>query len=175
MVQHPDVLKKAQAEVDLVVGTHRLPDLSDKISLPYIEAIIQECLRWQPVLPVGGYHLTLTIVICRITYHSSQLFPTSSLRMTSIGASLSQRAHWYSQMHGQRKSLTGIHVPISNEIAVASFMMNKLILTRMTLILKDSLKMAQSTRMSVTLVWHALGLAGGSALAVLWRRNRCTS
>ena len=86
MVQHPDVLKKAQAEVDLVVGTHRLPDLSDKISLPYIEAIIQECLRWQPVLPVGGYHLTLTFVICRIMYYSSQLFPTSSLRMTSIGA-----------------------------------------------------------------------------------------
>lgn len=53
MVQYPECLKKAQAEVDRVVGPHRLPDMSDKSSLPYIEAIIQECLRWQPVLPVG--------------------------------------------------------------------------------------------------------------------------
>ncbi|KAK7694991.1 hypothetical protein QCA50_002179 [Cerrena zonata] len=56
MVQHPEILKKAQAEVDRVVGTHRLPDMHDKTSLPYIEAIIQECLRWQPVLPVAIPH-----------------------------------------------------------------------------------------------------------------------
>jgi cytochrome P450 len=51
MVQHPEVARKAQADIDRVVG-QRLPDFSDQESLPYISAIIQEVLRWKPVAPL---------------------------------------------------------------------------------------------------------------------------
>ena len=53
MVLHPQVWKHAQAEIDLVVGTNRLPEFGDRLALPYVEAIIRETLRWHPVLPLS--------------------------------------------------------------------------------------------------------------------------
>ena len=53
MVLHPEVQAKAQAELDRVIGTDRLPELSDNEGMPYIEAVIRETLRWHPVLPIS--------------------------------------------------------------------------------------------------------------------------
>ncbi|TFK48072.1 cytochrome P450 [Heliocybe sulcata] len=53
MAMHPQVQQRAQAELDKVVGLGRLPDFADRDSLPYINAIMKELTRWQPVLPVG--------------------------------------------------------------------------------------------------------------------------
>ena len=50
----PEVQKKAQRELDEVIGSSRLPVFADKSSLPYIDAIMKECLRWQPVVPLGA-------------------------------------------------------------------------------------------------------------------------
>ncbi|TFK40528.1 cytochrome P450 [Crucibulum laeve] len=55
---HPEVQKKAQNEIDTIVGPHRLPTFEDRSSLPYTEAIFREILRWRPVLPLGVYHGT---------------------------------------------------------------------------------------------------------------------
>ncbi|KAI0752763.1 cytochrome P450 [Daedaleopsis nitida] len=56
MSLHPEVARKAQAELDAVVGPHRLPDFSDKPSLTYVDTIIKETLRWQNVIPLGVPH-----------------------------------------------------------------------------------------------------------------------
>jgi cytochrome P450 len=53
MTLFPDVQKKAQAEIDAVVGPDRLPSLADRASLPYIEALAKEVLRWNVVAPIG--------------------------------------------------------------------------------------------------------------------------
>ena len=53
MVENPLVWKRAQAEVDAVVGTDRLPEFDDRPSLPYVDAIVREVLRWRPILPMG--------------------------------------------------------------------------------------------------------------------------
>lgn len=53
MVLHPEILKRAQDEVDAVVGRLRLPNLNDRQNLPYIDAIVKEVLRWRPVAPLG--------------------------------------------------------------------------------------------------------------------------
>ena len=53
MVLYPEVLKKAQAEIDSVVGSQRLPTFEDREQLPYIEAIIMETMRWHPVAGLG--------------------------------------------------------------------------------------------------------------------------
>ena len=53
-VLSPHVQKRAQAELDLVVGRDRLPTLDDRPRLPYIEAICRELLRWQMVAPLGS-------------------------------------------------------------------------------------------------------------------------
>ncbi len=56
MAVNPDVQKKAQAELDAVVGPDRLPDHSDRADLPYINALVKEALRWAPVLPFSIPH-----------------------------------------------------------------------------------------------------------------------
>lgn len=53
MLLHPEVQRRAQEQLDTVVGSGRLPDLSDRPSLPFIDAILNECLRWQPVVSIG--------------------------------------------------------------------------------------------------------------------------
>jgi hypothetical protein len=49
----PHVQRRAQAELDVVVGRDRLPTLDDKQRLPYIEALCKELMRWQMVTPIG--------------------------------------------------------------------------------------------------------------------------
>jgi len=46
MVLHPDVFKKAQAEIYQVVGSDRLLDFDDRESLPYLNCIVKEVLRY---------------------------------------------------------------------------------------------------------------------------------
>lgn len=60
MSLYPEVLKKAQAELDAVVGPSRLPDWEDRGSLPYVNAIVKESLRWQNVVPLSVPHCTVT-------------------------------------------------------------------------------------------------------------------
>lgn len=52
MTLYPEIQKRAQAEIDTVVGSDRLPTLDDWDSLPYVNAICDEVLRWQPVAPL---------------------------------------------------------------------------------------------------------------------------
>jgi len=58
MTLYPEVQKKAQAEIDAVVGPNRLPDFHDRPSLPYINAVVKESLRWNVVLPLGVPHMS---------------------------------------------------------------------------------------------------------------------
>ncbi|KAK1230832.1 hypothetical protein PQX77_006072 [Marasmius sp. AFHP31] len=57
MVHNPDVQARAQAEIDsLVASSGRLPDFGDQDKLPYLDAIIAETLRLQPVTPYAIPH-----------------------------------------------------------------------------------------------------------------------
>lgn len=46
MVLHPEVFKKAQAEIDRVVGSERLPDYEDRELLPYLDCVLKEVFRY---------------------------------------------------------------------------------------------------------------------------------
>jgi len=50
MVLNPDIQTKAQAEIDTVVGHDRLPNFNDRPSLPYIDRIVQETLRYSTLI-----------------------------------------------------------------------------------------------------------------------------
>lgn len=49
-----DVQKKAQEELDRVVGRERMPDFQDEAELPYLKALIKEVLRWRSVAVLSG-------------------------------------------------------------------------------------------------------------------------
>ncbi|TBU24926.1 cytochrome P450, partial [Dichomitus squalens] len=90
MLLYPDIQRKAQIEVDRVVGRDRLPDFSDEPSLPYVTALVKEVLRWRPVTPLAvphrltsddvynGYHLPSgSIVVGNVwaILHDERTFP----------------------------------------------------------------------------------------------------
>jgi hypothetical protein len=72
MQEHPELQKKAQAELDAVVGRQRLPSHDDRESLPYVNALCKELLRYDPPFPVGRFSR-----LCSI-YWNPGLFKRSS-------------------------------------------------------------------------------------------------
>ena len=52
MLFYPDVMRKAQLELDRVLQG-RPPRINDKPRLPYITAIFKESLRWGCPVPLG--------------------------------------------------------------------------------------------------------------------------
>ncbi|RCI13695.1 hypothetical protein L249_8212 [Ophiocordyceps polyrhachis-furcata BCC 54312] len=59
----PDAQAKAQEELDRVIGTKRLPTMKDRDKLPYVDAMVKEIFRWNPVAPFGIAHLATNDVI----------------------------------------------------------------------------------------------------------------
>ena len=67
MALYPEVQKKAQAEIDAVVGPNRLPDFNDRPSLPYINAVVKESSRWNLATPIGWPFVLIIIVATILT------------------------------------------------------------------------------------------------------------
>lgn len=59
----PDKVKKAQEEIDLVVGRSRLPTFDDRDRLPYVRAFCREVMRWRTVAPIGVPHRLIEVSI----------------------------------------------------------------------------------------------------------------
>ncbi|XP_037126753.1 steroid 17-alpha-hydroxylase/17,20 lyase isoform X2 [Syngnathus acus] len=59
LLYHPEVQKRIQDEMDSNLGRDRSPLLSDRGSLPYLEATIREVLRIRPVSPLLIPHVAL--------------------------------------------------------------------------------------------------------------------
>ena len=54
---HPEVVAKAQAEIDRVIGKSRTPTWDDEPNLPYTRAIIKEIMRYRPITKSGQLHM----------------------------------------------------------------------------------------------------------------------
>ncbi|KAK7052033.1 putative cytochrome P450 [Favolaschia claudopus] len=59
LVAYPDAQRKAQEEIDHVVGSLRMPTLEDLEEMPYIRAMISENHRFRPVAPMLIPHCAL--------------------------------------------------------------------------------------------------------------------
>lgn len=56
MALYPSVQKQVQDEIDKVVGRDRLPTFDDRASLPHVDAVLRETLRWRLVAPLAIPH-----------------------------------------------------------------------------------------------------------------------
>jgi len=59
LTEYPEVHRRAQRELDSVLGRDRLPTFEDRPRLPYIDALCKEVLRWRMVVPLGTHRLLL--------------------------------------------------------------------------------------------------------------------
>lgn len=98
-VLHPDVQKKAQEEIDRVVGKDRLPSYTDRPNLPYVEAVMREALRWHPPVSLSMYPST-GLHTKRVSSVHEQPSATPS-RTMSMPATSSPKARRSSSISGR--------------------------------------------------------------------------
>ncbi|KAI6238716.1 (pine wood nematode) hypothetical protein [Aphelenchoides fujianensis] len=58
LIRHPDVQQKLHDELDRVIGSDRLVTVSDKLALPYVQAVIMEVLRVANIVGQNVPHKT---------------------------------------------------------------------------------------------------------------------
>lgn len=114
LTQHPEILKRAQAEIDNIVGPDRLPISSDRPKLPYIDALFCETLRYAAPVPMGLPH--------RLTEddsHNGMFIPKGSfvctiLTLPSASNSMNMNTVRYSPTSGQcRETQSVTRTPMS--------------------------------------------------------------
>ncbi|KAL8663343.1 MAG: hypothetical protein Q9202_003979 [Teloschistes flavicans] len=74
ILSFPDAQKKAQDEIDKIIGNNRLPALEDFNNLPYLRALIDEVIRYRPILPI-----TLPRIATMDLAYQSYVLPKGSM------------------------------------------------------------------------------------------------
>jgi len=75
MTLHTSAQQKAQAELDAVVGTDRLPTPADRMRLPYFEALLSKVIRM--VLIRTSFYIPFTS-------HTTSLLPLRIQHLTHV-------------------------------------------------------------------------------------------
>ena len=77
MLLYPETQKRAQEELDMIVGRARVPTFADMANLPYVRAMVKEVVRWRPVTPLGMwervYHRVLLRVIDNLVHFTDRM------------------------------------------------------------------------------------------------------
>ncbi|KAI0260782.1 cytochrome P450 [Gloeopeniophorella convolvens] len=81
MVAFPEHQRRAQAELDGVVGRSRIPTFSDLPNLPYLRAMVKEVLRWRSVLPVGIPHCSV-----EDDWYEGMFIPKGTMCLVNVGS-----------------------------------------------------------------------------------------
>ncbi|KAG9225479.1 hypothetical protein CCMSSC00406_0002982 [Pleurotus cornucopiae] len=117
LINFPECQRRAQQEIDEVVGTDRLPTFEDFPNLPYVNAFIKEVHRFRPVVPLGLPHSAAQDVkvgnsglVHRhlLTYsyirYKSYIIPASSTSLTNLWSPMASRGHLprHAQVESQR-------------------------------------------------------------------------
>jgi cytochrome P450 len=79
MVTYPETQKRAQEELDSVVGRERIPTFLDSQNLPYICAMVKEAFRWRPMVPLGLPHLST-----QDDWYEGMFIPKGSIMMANV-------------------------------------------------------------------------------------------
>ncbi|KAI5122656.1 hypothetical protein M0805_007918 [Coniferiporia weirii] len=89
MVLYPEVAKRAQEEIDNVIGTDRLPTLDDRQRLPYIDCILKEVFRLYPSVPTGLPHQSTQAEVYR-----GWMIPEKSIVFANIWQLMRDEKHF---------------------------------------------------------------------------------
>ncbi|KAJ7596054.1 cytochrome P450 [Mycena floridula] len=79
MCLYPEVQKRAQAEIDAVVGRDRLPTFEDKAQCPYLDAVCKEVLRFHSSVPNCLPHC-----VKQDDIHDGMFIPKDSIILVNI-------------------------------------------------------------------------------------------
>ncbi|XP_078496972.1 cytochrome P450 2D15-like isoform X3 [Lissotriton helveticus] len=58
MMLYPDIQRRAQEEIDQVIGREGKPTMDDRANMPYVNAVIHEIQRYSDITPLSVPHMT---------------------------------------------------------------------------------------------------------------------
>ena len=87
-----DLQSRAQAELDSVTGTERLPTFEDRSRLPFLDALCKETQRWRPVTPLGMSMVTSD------DYPGASIRPSLQHFLILLSKTMSMRASLYQKV-----------------------------------------------------------------------------
>ncbi|CAO4386798.1 unnamed protein product [Caenorhabditis nigoni] len=79
MMKYPEIQDKVRKEIFEVVGTSRLPSMSDKPNMPYTQAVVHEVQRHSNMIPFLGTHTNTEDITVK-----GQNVPTGSMIFAQI-------------------------------------------------------------------------------------------
>ncbi|XP_075073022.1 cytochrome P450 2C20-like isoform X2 [Mixophyes fleayi] len=89
MITYPHIQDKIQKEIDTVIGPHRLPGISDRIKMPYTNAVVHELLRYADIVPMALPHMATEDI-----YFRGHTIPKGTTIIPLISSALSDADHW---------------------------------------------------------------------------------
>jgi len=101
---YPETQRKAQAEIDRVIGNDRFPTLADMPNLPYIEALVKEVFRWHVVAPLGLPH-----VVTENDIYEGYFIPKGSTVLANIWEMLHDPTTYANPMEFNPERFLGDH------------------------------------------------------------------
>ncbi|XP_028818307.1 cytochrome P450 2J6-like [Denticeps clupeoides] len=89
MMKHPDVQEKVQAEIDAVIGQSRPPMMSDRLDMPYTDAVIHEVQRVGNIVPLNDPRVAM-----KDTTLGGYFIPKGTTLMASLTSVLFDESEW---------------------------------------------------------------------------------
>ncbi|KAH8114941.1 cytochrome P450 [Phellopilus nigrolimitatus] len=110
MARNPNVLKRAQVDIDKVVGVDRLPTMEDRTSLPYIDCILKEVFRINPAVPLSLPHRSRKEDIYR-----DKVIPAGSMIVPNVWQMMKDERYFPSpEMFSPERHLKKVETQIRN-------------------------------------------------------------
>ncbi|XP_073481313.1 cytochrome P450 2G1-like [Aquarana catesbeiana] len=91
MIKYPDIQERIQEEIDAVIGTDRLPSMTDRFQMPYTNAVIHETMRYIDLAPIG-----LPRVVTEDTNFRGFILPKGTTVFPLLCSALSDPEYWKS-------------------------------------------------------------------------------
>ncbi|KIX99130.1 uncharacterized protein Z520_04706 [Fonsecaea multimorphosa CBS 102226] len=114
MTLNPHIMRKAQAEVDRVVGEDRLPTWEDEANLPYLRAMIKELLRTRPPNKFGMQHYTT-----EDDWYKGYFIPKETVVVLNWWAINYDPSHWDRPDEFMPERFLGYDLPAASYINIA--------------------------------------------------------
>ncbi|XP_078140113.1 cytochrome P450 2F3-like [Centroberyx gerrardi] len=89
LIKYPNIQEKMQQEIDSVIGQERCPNMEDRQSLPFTDAVIHEVQRFLDIFPFSLPHYALQDISFR-----GYTFPKDTLIIPLLHSVLREEKQW---------------------------------------------------------------------------------
>ncbi|KAL1007377.1 hypothetical protein UPYG_G00085930 [Umbra pygmaea] len=89
MALYPNIQEKVHKEIDSVLGNGKPPSLEDKQSMPYVEAVLHEVLRFCNIVPLGIFRATTQDAVV-----NSYTIPKGTMVITNLYSVHFDEKYW---------------------------------------------------------------------------------